>query len=107
MGNGGGPSGAAVLPEPAGPAAGMLQQKVAEDIMVWLGGPRRRPGNTRGPGVYLHDPPPGYSPPQMPLKDRQRMARQDWILMRVSTVVLVLAAAAFMVIIVVIIATRT
>jgi hypothetical protein len=40
----------------------------------------------------------------MPLKDRRRMAREDWVLMRVATVVLVLAAAAFMVIIFVIIA---
>jgi succinate dehydrogenase hydrophobic anchor subunit len=42
----------------------------------------------------------------MPLKDQQRMARQDWVLMRVTTVVLVLAAAAFMVIIFVFIATH-
>jgi len=33
------------------------------------------------------------------------MARQDWVLMRVATVVLVLAAAAFVVIICVMIAT--
>jgi hypothetical protein len=75
--------------------------------MVWIGGPRRRTG--RGPrGIYLHDPPPGYRPPRfrLPLKDRQRMAREDWVLMRVATVVLALAAAAFMVIILVIIATH-
>jgi hypothetical protein len=71
--------------------------------MVWLGGPRRG-GRTKP--IVLHDPPPGYHPPGMPLKDQQRMARQDWVLMRVATVVLVLAAAAFMVIIVVIIATH-
>jgi succinate dehydrogenase hydrophobic anchor subunit len=35
------------------------------------------------------------------------MLRQDWILMRVTTVVLVLAAAAFMVIMFVMIATHT
>jgi succinate dehydrogenase hydrophobic anchor subunit len=40
------------------------------------------------------------------LKDRQRKAREDWVLMRVTTVVLVLAAAAFMVIMFVIIATH-
>jgi hypothetical protein len=76
--------------------------------MVWLGGPRRRRG--RGPrGIYLHDPPPGYRPPrpEIPLKDRQRMARQDWVLMRVATVVLILVAGAFMVIMFLIIATHS
>lgn len=74
--------------------------------MVWLGGPRSRRG-VRGRGIYLHDPPPGYHPPgtRMPLRDRQRQARQEWVLMRVTTLVLVLAAAAFMVIIFLIIAT--
>jgi hypothetical protein len=71
--------------------------------MVWLGGPRRG-GRTKP--IVLHDPPPGYRPPRMPLKDQQRMAREDWVLMRFTTVVLVLAAAAFMVIIFVIIATH-
>ena len=78
--------------------------------MVWLGGPRnRRPGTTRARGIYLHDPPPGYHPPrpEIPLKERQRQARQDWILMRVATVVLALAAAAFLVIMVLIIVTRS
>jgi hypothetical protein len=74
--------------------------------MVWLGGPRRRGGWIRSKGIYLHDAPPGYHPPRMPLKDRQRMAREDYVLMRVTTVVLVLLAAAFMVIIFVIIATH-
>jgi len=41
------------------------------------------------------------------LKDRQRQARQDWVLMRVATVVLILGAVTFMVIMVVIIATRS
>jgi succinate dehydrogenase hydrophobic anchor subunit len=41
------------------------------------------------------------------LKDRQRQAREDWVLMRVATVVLALAAAAFVVIMVVIIATHS
>jgi hypothetical protein len=78
--------------------------------MVWLSGPRRgrprgnQPDLIRQRGIYLHDPPPGYRPPTLPSKDRRRMARQDWVLMRVTTVVLVLAAAAFMVIIFVIIA---
>ena len=71
--------------------------------MVYLGGPRRRRG------IYLHDPPPGYRRPRprIPLKDRQREARQDWILMRVTTVILVLTAAAVRVIISLIIATHS
>jgi succinate dehydrogenase hydrophobic anchor subunit len=40
------------------------------------------------------------------LKDRQRQARQDWVLMRVATVVLALAAVAFIVIMFLIIATH-
>jgi hypothetical protein len=72
--------------------------------MVWLGGRR----GSRTPPIKLHDPPPGYRPPRttIPLKDRQRNARQDWVLMRVATVVLVLAAAAFIVIMVVLFVTR-
>ncbi len=79
--------------------------------MVWLSGPRRgrlrgnQPNLIRQRGIYLHDPPPGYRPPRMPLKDRQRMVRRDRVLMRVATVVLILAAAAFLVIIFLIIAT--
>jgi hypothetical protein len=74
--------------------------------MVYLGGPRRRKG-TRGRGLYLHDPPPGYRPPRLriPLKERQREARQEWILMRVTTVVLVVTAVAVLVIISLMIAT--
>jgi hypothetical protein len=62
--------------------------------MVWLGGPRR--GFGRGRPIVLHDPPPGYHRPRprIPLKDQQRMARQDWVLMRVATVVLVLVGGA-------------
>jgi hypothetical protein len=75
--------------------------------MVWLGGPRRR--GIRGRGIYLQDPPPGYRPPSRPRlspKERQREAREEYILMRVTSIVLILAATAFMVIIVVIIATH-
>ena len=52
---------------------------------------------------------PGYHPPRpgIPLKDRQRQARQDWILMRVATIVLILAAVAFMVIMTMIIAAHS
>ena len=77
--------------------------------MVWLGGPRGwRPGRTRIRGIYLHDPPPGYHPPRprLSLKDRQRQARQDWILMRAATIALVLAAVVFIVIMFLIIATH-
>jgi succinate dehydrogenase hydrophobic anchor subunit len=41
------------------------------------------------------------------LKDRQRQARQDWVLMRVATVVLILVVVAFMVIMFLIIATHS
>jgi succinate dehydrogenase hydrophobic anchor subunit len=57
----------------------------------------------------MHDPPPGYQPPKAreSLKDRQREAREDWILMRVATVVLTLVVVAFVVIMLVIIATHS
>ena len=71
--------------------------------MVWIGGPRRGARGARP--IVLHDPPPGYRPPRMPSKDLQRNARQDRLLMRVATIVLVLLAVAFMVIIILIIAT--
>jgi hypothetical protein len=76
-------------------------------MMVYLGGPRKRVGRTKP--LVLHDPPPGYRPPRprIPLKDRRREAREDWILMRVTTVIAVLLAVAVMVIIILIIATRS
>ena len=63
--------------------------------MVYLGGPRGRNG-TRSRGICLHDPPPGYHRPRTgtPLRIRQRQARQEWLLLRVTTVVLVLLAVA-------------
>lgn len=72
--------------------------------MVYLG-PRWR-------GAFrprLHDPPPGYRPPRprLPPRERQRKARQDWILMRATTVILVPTAVALVVIILVIIATHS
>lgn len=69
--------------------------------MVWIGGPRR--GRR---GLYLHDPPPGYHRPRprIPLKDRQRIARQDWILEHVLAVILTLVAAALLAIIVLMLA---
>jgi hypothetical protein len=77
--------------------------------MVWLGGPRRRNGaRGLGGGLFLNDPPPGYRPPRrrMPLKDRQRIARQDWILGHVLAVILIISAATVIVIICLIIATH-
>ncbi len=73
--------------------------------MVYLGGPRGRK-RTLSRGIYLHDPPPGYRPPRprTPLKERQREAREDWILMRVTTVILVIVAAAMAVFIALMIA---
>jgi hypothetical protein len=77
--------------------------------MVWIGGPRRDPGDRLGRGrrgLYLHDPPPGYHPPQprMSLKDRQRRARLDWILEHILAVILIPLAVAVAVIIVLMIA---
>ena len=73
--------------------------------MVWIGGPRR---GQRGKPLMLHDPPPGYHPPRLrlPAKERQRIARRDWILEHVLAVVLVLSAAAVLVIIVLMLVTR-
>jgi hypothetical protein len=75
--------------------------------MVYLGGPRGRGPRRRG--LYLHTPPPGYRPPRtrMAKGDRQRMLRQDYILMRVTTVVLVGVAVALVVLFVVMIATHS
>jgi hypothetical protein len=73
--------------------------------MAFLSGPAR--GTKR---IKLHDPPPGYHPPRgpiIPLKDQQRRARRDWVIIRVAAVVLALAAAAFMVMRFVIIATHS
>ena len=73
--------------------------------MVWLGGPRgRRAGRTRG--IYLHDPPPGYHPPRphIPLRERQRQFRREYLLLRVTTVLLLLLVAAMAVFIALMIA---
>jgi hypothetical protein len=65
--------------------------------MVWLG-PRWR-GAFR---ARLHDPPPGYRPPRprIPLQERQRIARQDWVLEHILLVILIPVAVAAAVIIV-------
>jgi hypothetical protein len=56
----------------------------------------------------LHDPPPGYRPPRRRIspRERQRIARQDWILEHVLAVVLALSAAAVLVIIVLMVVTH-
>ena len=71
--------------------------------MVWLGPQWRSAYRPR-----LHDAPPGYHPPRprIPLKERQRMARRDWILEHVLAVALVLLAGAVLVIIFMMIATH-
>ena len=73
--------------------------------MVYRGGPRGRKG-TRSRGIYLNGPPPGYHPPRTrtPSPIRQRQARQEWLLLRVTTVVLVLLAVAMAVFIALMIA---
>jgi hypothetical protein len=73
--------------------------------MVWIGGRRGRSSMT--PKLILHDPPPGYRPPRRrtPLKQRQRIARRDWILEHVLAVILIPLAAALVVIIFLMIAT--
>jgi hypothetical protein len=75
--------------------------------MVWIGGPRGRGGGRTKP-LMLHDPPPGYRPPRrrIPSKERQRIARQNWLLEHVLAVILAVSAGAVMVIIILIVATH-
>ena len=75
--------------------------------MVWIGGPRGR-GAGRTKPLMLHDPPPGYRPPRrrVPLKERQRIMRRDWLLEHVLGVVLILSAGVVMVIIFLMVATH-
>ena len=77
--------------------------------MVYLGGPRRRSRAGRASGIYLHDPPPGYHPPRprIPVQDQRRKLRQDYVLMRVVTVVLILTATAFLAMMLFFIATHS
>jgi hypothetical protein len=71
--------------------------------MVYLGGPSRG-----APRPRLHDAPPGYRPPRsrISVKEQRRQARQELVLMRVATVILVPTAIALVVMIFVIIATH-
>ena len=72
-------------------------------MMVYLNGPSRGVSRAR-----LHDPPPGYRPPKrrLPVKERRRKVRRDWILMRVTSVTLVLVVVAFVGVMLLIIATN-
>ena len=74
--------------------------------MVWIGGPRRPLRADGAKPLVLHDPPPGYHPPgpRMSLKERQRKARQDWVLEHILAVILISSAVAVAVIIVLMIA---
>jgi len=71
--------------------------------MVFLNGPSRGVSRAR-----LHDAPPGYRPPRhrLPLALRRRRARRDWVLMRVTSLLLVPIAAALAVLIILMIATH-
>jgi hypothetical protein len=71
--------------------------------MVFLNGPSRGVSRAR-----LHDTPPGYRPPRrrLPLPLRRQRARRDWILMRVTSLLLVPIAAALAVLIIIMIATH-
>ena len=72
--------------------------------MVYLNGPSRGVSRAR-----LHDAPPGYRPPRrrLPLKERRRKARRDWVLMRVTNMLLIPIAVAVAVIIILIIVTQS
>lgn len=74
--------------------------------MVWLGGPRSRSTRGLSGGLFLNDPPPGYRPPRdrTSEKDQQRTARNEYVLMRASTVILVGIVAALVIVFLVIIA---
>ena len=77
--------------------------------MVWIGGPRRDPGDRLGRGrrgLYLHDPPPGYRPaaPRMSFKQQQRTMRRDWVLEHILVVILLPSVVGIAVIIVLMVA---
>lgn len=69
--------------------------------MAYLGGPGRGVRRPR-----LHDAPPGYRPPQLPPEEQRRQLRQDYILLRVGTVLAAGLAAALVVICLIVIATH-
>ncbi len=69
--------------------------------MVYLGGPGRGVRRPR-----LHDAPPGYTPPQLPVEEQRRQLRSDYILLRVAIVFAVGLVAALLVVCLIIIATH-
>jgi hypothetical protein len=71
--------------------------------MVFLNGPSRGVSRAR-----LHDAPPGYRPPRrrLPLPLRRKRARRDYVLMRVTSAILIPIVVALAVIIVLMIATH-
>jgi hypothetical protein len=71
--------------------------------MVYLGGLLTRADAGGSTCMIL----PWLSSAQTPAEARQRQARQEWVLMRVATIVLVLTDAAVLVIVSLIIATHS
>ena len=69
--------------------------------MAYLGGPGRGVRRPR-----LHDAPPGYRPPQLPPGEQRRQLRQDYILLRVATVLAVGLVIALVVVCLIAIATH-
>jgi hypothetical protein len=90
-----------LAPAPGGAYARGKEQVAGGVTVVYLGG--------RGPGrkpIRLHDPPPGYRRPGMSPKERQRKERQERILLRVATIILIPTAVVVVVIFIAIIATH-
>ena len=69
--------------------------------MAYLGGPGRGVRRPR-----LHDAPPGYRPPRLSPGERRRQLRQDYILLRVGTVIAVGLVIALVVVGLIMIATH-
>jgi hypothetical protein len=71
--------------------------------MVFLNGPSRGVSRAR-----LHDAPPGYRPPRrrLPLTLRRKRARRDYLLMRVTSMLLIPLVVALAVVMIVMIATN-
>jgi hypothetical protein len=70
--------------------------------MVWLGGPLRGGGRTKG--IRLHDAPPGYRPPARPPETWLGNVRRDRVLLYVAAVLLALGAVVVLVVMVLMIA---
>jgi hypothetical protein len=70
--------------------------------MVWLGGPLRGGGRSRG--IRLHDPPPGYRPPARPPETWLGNVRRDRALLYVTAALLGLGAVVVLVVMILMIA---